>query len=149
MILYCCADLLWATKVKSTADALGIPARPARNLDMLNARLSDCDVRGLIVDLESGPVAVELIRAVRGTAKATTETPRHGEEMAEGGVGGGIERSVPGRNIGRVHQIPIIAFGPHVEVDALRAAATAGATEVMTRGAFGAGLADVLKRIGG
>ena len=61
MVCFCAADLLWATKIKSTADALGISCRPVRNLDMLEARLVDSPVRALIVDLEAGHVAIELI----------------------------------------------------------------------------------------
>ncbi|VAX39899.1 hypothetical protein MNBD_PLANCTO03-2128 [hydrothermal vent metagenome] len=68
MILYLCADLLWATRVKSSAEDLGISARPVRTLEMLEARLADSDVRGLIVDLEAGPVGIELIGRVAGDA---------------------------------------------------------------------------------
>ncbi len=114
MILYCCSDLLWATKVKSTADALGIPCRPARNLEMLAARLSDSPVRALIVDLESGPTAIELIQAVR--QNPPSQPP-----------------------------IRVVAFAPHVEVDAMRSAASAGADSTMTRGAFNSRLPEILK----
>lgn len=65
MILYCCADLLWATRIKSAADALALPCRPARDLAMLQARLGDSDVRALIVDLEA-PAALALIDHLRG-----------------------------------------------------------------------------------
>ncbi len=52
-VLYCCADLVWATKIKSTADSMGVACRPVRNAEMLAARLTDCSVTGLILDLES------------------------------------------------------------------------------------------------
>lgn len=65
MILYAAADLLWATKIKATADALGIPCRPARNPDMLHARLAEGAVRALLVDLDKGPDALELIALAR------------------------------------------------------------------------------------
>jgi hypothetical protein len=120
MILYCCSDLLWATKVKSTADALGIPCRPARNLEMLTARLSDSQVRALIVDLESGPVALDLIRAVRQNPASNAQQP----------------------------PIRVVAFAPHVEVDTMRAAASAGADSTMTRGAFSSRLPEILKDLG-
>jgi hypothetical protein len=64
MVLFCASDLLWATRIKGTADALGIPCRPARTVEMLDARLSDSPVRGIIVDLEAES-GVEVIRAVR------------------------------------------------------------------------------------
>src|SRR5688572_17399647 len=53
MIVYCAADLLWATRIKATADSLAIPCRPARSVDMLKARLADSDVRAVIVDLDA------------------------------------------------------------------------------------------------
>ncbi len=115
MILYCCSDLLWATKVKSTADSLGIPCRPARTLEMLDARLADSQVKALILDLEAGPVTMELLAHIR-KLPATPE-----------------------------RQIRVVAFGPHVEVGALREAAAAGAESVLTRGAFSARLPEILQ----
>lgn len=65
MILYACSDLLWASRVKGTADRLGVPARPVRSVEMLEARLADSEVTALIVDLETGPLGPALIaRAV-------------------------------------------------------------------------------------
>lgn len=118
MILYCCSDLMWATKVKSTADSLGIACRPARNAEMLAARLADSPVKALIVDLESGPVALELIQQMRS--------------------GDGAEA---GKNV------RIIAFAPHVNVDGLQAAKQAGADSVMARGSFAAALPDLLQEL--
>lgn len=68
MILYAAADLLWATRIKATADALGVPCRPARNAEMLRARLADSSVRALIVDLEAeaGLDLIALARAEGG-----------------------------------------------------------------------------------
>jgi hypothetical protein len=65
MIVFCAADLIWATRIKSTADSLGIPCRPVRSREMLEARLGDSPVRALIVDLEAGEVGFELIRMVK------------------------------------------------------------------------------------
>ena len=65
MILYFAADLLWGTRIKSTADALSIPCRPARTPEMLAARLADSDVRALIVDLETGEPGLDLITRLR------------------------------------------------------------------------------------
>lgn len=65
MILYSCSDLLWATRVKATADALGIPSRPVRSVEMLESRLADASPVALLVDLEMGFTGIELIaRAV-------------------------------------------------------------------------------------
>src|SRR5438132_1288212 len=69
VILYCAADLLWATRIKATAESLGIAARPCRDTAMVAARLADSDVRGVIVDLEAG-AAMEVIGALRGGGSA-------------------------------------------------------------------------------
>ncbi len=121
MILYCAADLLWATRIKGTADSLGIPCRPARTPEMLAARLADSDVKGVIVDLEAGEGALAVIRALRAV-------------VAEGAV----ERA-----------IPVVAFGPHVGVEAMEAARQAGADRVMARGAFDRGLVEILRALDG
>ncbi len=70
MVLYAAADLLWATRIKATADALAVPCRPARNADMLRARLADSPVRALIVDLEA-EAGLDLIALARAEAGAT------------------------------------------------------------------------------
>src|SRR4051812_7901338 len=89
MIVFCAADLLWATKIKSTADALGIPCRPVRNLEMLEARLADSPggVKALIVDLEAGEAVLDLIRRARQGPSGGDAKPLH-----------------------------VLAFGPHVAV---------------------------------
>jgi hypothetical protein len=139
MIVYVAADLLWATRIKGTADQLGIPCRPVRSLDMLRARLGEGGVRGVIVDLEAGDLALEVIRAVR-------------LHEARGG-GGGDQGGVPdgGGSGGRGGEgvAAIVAFGPHVEVEAFAAAKAAGADRVLARGAFDRGLVEVLRGLSG
>lgn len=115
MILYCATDLLWATRIRATADALGIPSRPARTLDMLNARLADSGVRALIVDLDNPEAAMPLITRLRG----------------------------PGADA-RDRRIRIVAFGPHVATAELDAARAAGADTVLARGAFDRRLPEIL-----
>jgi len=68
MILFHAADLIWATKIKGTADALGLAARPVRTVEMLEARLADSQVRALVVDLDAPDVALALIRSIRSRA---------------------------------------------------------------------------------
>lgn len=115
MLCYLASDLIWASKIKSTADALGLPCRPVRNLDMLEARLTEGGVKALILDLEAPEMAMEMLARVRAA-----EAP------------GGLER------------VRVLAFGPHVEVARLQQARDAGADEIMTRGAFDANLEEVL-----
>lgn len=63
MILYCTADLIFATRIRSTAEALGVPARPARTVERLRELLKEESVSAIIVDLEAGDVAIDLIDA--------------------------------------------------------------------------------------
>ena len=120
MVLYSAADLVWATRIKSLADDLGVSCRPARNASMLRDRLGDSDVRALLIDLEAPDRAFELLDLLRGSEA------------------GDRERSVK-----------IIAWGPHVAVDLLARARESGADEVLTRGAFSSALPDLLIRLGG
>ena len=117
MIVYCCADLIFATKVSSTCDALGAVSRPARNVEMLQKRLDRVDdgkandaVALLLIDLDMGEPALELLQQARAHNAA----------------------------------LPIITWGPHVAVDLLKAAGEAGASEVMTRGSFTAKLPEII-----
>jgi hypothetical protein len=125
MLLYLAADLLWATKIKSTADALGVACRPVRTMEMLAARLADSPVAGLMIDLEAGPIAMEMIAHVRQLSPSRAGVPGQGPHIA------------------------IVAFGPHVMVDQLRAAKAAGADTVLARGALVRALPEVITRLAG
>jgi hypothetical protein len=120
MILYLAADLIWATKIKGTAEALGIAARPVRSLEMLEARLADSPVAAVVLDLDKPEEALAFIGRLRG-------------EKASAG-----ER-----------QIKVLAWGPHVATDLLAAAKAAGADMVMTRGAFDHKLSEILVSLAG
>ena len=118
MIVYCCADLIFATKVRSTCDALGAVSRPARNAEMLQKRLDQIEdgkpngpVALLLIDLDLGEPALDLIAQARSSDA----------------------------------ELPILAWGPHVAVDLLNAAGQAGASEVMTRGSFTAKLPEIIQ----
>jgi hypothetical protein len=120
MIVYCTQDLIFATKIRSTADAIGIVSRPARNEEMLAARLACLDdgkgnepVTGVLVDLEMGEAGLDLVRQARYHACAPT----------------------------------VVAFGSHVAVDLLAAAESAGAHQVMARSRFSAILPAMLETL--
>lgn len=135
MILYHAADLLWASKIKGTADALGIPCRPVRNAEMLAARLADAPTeqspRGVVAFLaDLDPPATETSLAlIQQLREAMARLPN---SSASSGSAGSVQ---------------IVAFGPHVDTEALRAAKSAGADTVMTRGAFNAKLPELLKQL--
>lgn len=120
MILYLAADLMWSSKIRSTGDELGIPMRPVRSLEMLEARLADSPVRAVVLDLEVPEVAMQMIHRLRG------------------------ERATPAERA-----IRIVAWGAHVEVERLREAEAAGADSVMTRGAFSSRLPMILQTLMG
>ncbi len=114
-ILYLAADLLWASKIKGTADALGVPARPVRTMEMLEARLADCDVKALLLDLDKPEEALAMIARLRGDAASDKDK-----------------------------SIRLVAWGPHVAKDLLQQARTAGADEVLTRGAMDHNMQEIL-----
>jgi hypothetical protein len=121
VVLYFAADLLWATRIKATADALSIPCRPARNLDTLRARMADSDVRGLIVDLDAPEVALSLVAALRGEGDRAALDP--------------------------AKAVRIVAFGPHVESELLEKARQTGADVVLARGVFDRRLQEILREL--
>lgn len=117
MIVYCIHDLIFATKVHSTAEALGVTCRPARDTEALRKRLDRVDdgkandaVSAVVVDLTIGDTALDLV------------------ELAKAHAAGPI----------------VVAFAPHVEVERMDAAGRRGADRVMPRGAFSAQLPDLL-----
>lgn len=121
MILYLAADLLWASKIKGTADALSIPCRPVRTLEMLEARLGESTAenpaRALLLDLDKAEEALAMITRVRS------------EERWRG--------------------VRVVCFGPHVLKELFQQARDAGADEVMPRGSLDARLDEVLLKLEG
>lgn len=85
MILYLAADLLWASKIKGVADALGLPARPVRTLDMLHARLADSPVSALLLDLDKPDEALAMLAAIasRPAPAAKIRTIAFGPHVAK------------------------------------------------------------------
>lgn len=130
MVLYLASDLLWATRIKSCADDLTppVPARPVRTMEMLEARLGDCAVTGVLLDLAHGEEGRE-----GETAFAMLERLKGGVEAPSGAVG----------------KIKVVVFGPHVQAEQLAAAKKAGADVVMARGALAANLPRVLRELEG
>ncbi len=125
MIVYCCTDLIFATKIHSTAESLGVVCRPARDEAALRARLDRVDdgkandaVEAVMIDLTMGEVALELIGLAKGHDAGAGASPGAGAK--------------------------VIAFAPHVEVGMLKAAEELGADQVMPRGAFAAQLPQLL-----
>lgn len=118
MILFICADLLWATRIKSTAESVGVAARPVRTLEMLEARLADSPVHALVVDLEAGDAGIGLIERLRGDGASDAE-----------------------------RAITVLAFGPHVMTELFERARAAGADRAVARGGFSAQLPQILKAL--
>lgn len=144
MIVFYASDLTWGVKIKSTAETLGVPARPVRSIDMLEARLADSPVVAFIADLAAPEVALALIERVDDENRRRSENPAPGTAAPAAPADPDREGAAP-----RTRQIRILAFGPHVEVDALQRARDLGAHEVMPRGAFSHNLPDILVRLNG
>ena len=122
MIVYCCRDLIFSTKIHSTAEAMGVACRPTRDLAALDDRLNQVNdgklneaVTGILIDLEMGNEGLELLERVK------THTPT----------------------------IPVVAFGPHTATTMLQQAHNHGADFVMPRSQFTANLPSILERFGG
>ncbi|MCC6952340.1 MAG: hypothetical protein IT433_12965 [Phycisphaerales bacterium] len=117
MILYLATDLIWASKIKATANALGLSARPVRTLEMLEARLADADPVAMLLDLDAADLALAMLARVRDPALPTAR------------------------------RLKVLAWGPHVATDLLQKARDLGADEVLTRGAFDHAMDDILPRL--
>ncbi len=137
LILYNAADLMWASKIKATAESLGLAARPVRTLDMLEARLTDPNPPhpvALLVDLDSPPeLALSLIDRAREFNTSHTATSP--------------DANPPHLTPNTSRRLRILAWGPHVAKDLLDAAKSHGADEVMTRGSLNHNLDQVLVRL--
>jgi len=118
MILYLAADLIWASKIKGCADALGLACRPVRTIQMLDARLADSNPVAVLLDLTATEMALEMLDHLRGP-----------------------------ENSHRHRSVRIVAFGPHVEKSLFQQAREAGADEVLTRGALDHDMDEVLLRL--
>jgi DNA-binding response OmpR family regulator len=71
--LLICPDLIFSTKIFSTAKALNVPVTAVRTLDALREKLATGQFTRLIVDLNAtGVDAVEAVRVAR-----TTSAPPH------------------------------------------------------------------------
>lgn len=120
MLVYACADLIFATKISSTANELGLTNRPARDAEKLQARLDRIDdgkaneaVTAFMVDLDLGDQAIQLIQQAKQYDAGLT----------------------------------VIAFGSHVETHILHAAKQAGGDFVMPRSQFTANLPNLIGMI--
>ena len=107
MLVYACNDLLFASKIQAATRAAGVVSRPARSGEMLTARLDRVDDGKANATVAAVWVDLEREDALDLVALAA----------------------------GHAARPRVLAFGPHVEVERLRAAADAGA-EVLTRGRF-------------
>ncbi|MEM0913956.1 MAG: hypothetical protein AAGK09_05025 [Planctomycetota bacterium] len=122
MLVYRCADLMFSTRVRAAADDAGLVARPVRSVEMLRKRLER------VQDGKANDAVTSMIVEVDGEAVV--------DELIAAA---------------RAHDptLRIVAFGPHVAVEALQAAGQAGADPVLTRGSFHNGLPGLMERLRG
>jgi hypothetical protein len=112
--LLLCRDLIFTTKVKGTAEALGYRILVASDQSLAVSLIEKWNPRVVLVDLTAGDVAAPV--ALRAYLKLA------GPDAW------------------------FVAFGPHVEADALVVAKAAGCQVVMPRSKFSAELPDLLRR---
>jgi len=116
MIAYFCSDLLWSSRVTGTARGCGIETAPARTAQDLSLSEPDCQLSGLLVELDGSSRPIELIATVRKDENdSRLDSP-----------------------------LRIVAFGPHVDEEMLSRATEAGADQVLTRGTVAKRLAEIL-----
>jgi CheY-like chemotaxis protein len=128
-----CTDLIFSTKILSTAASLGVQARPVRSLQMLSEVLHSGDVQTVLIDLDADGVdAVEAIQRC-GSEAAAAAAMSNRSANADGA------RPTPPR---------IIAFVSHIRADLAAAARRAGADEVLARSAFVSRLPGILAGAG-
>jgi len=122
-------DLIFGTKIKSTADEIGVPVAIVRSVQAVEAAVS-AGLHFAIIDLNADGVdPVEVIRRCKTAGPGQDEQLTAGPEHAS---------SAP----------MVIAFGSHVEKALLRAAEQAGADLVLPRSRFTHELPDLLAQYG-
>ena len=114
MILVFIRDLIFQTKIQSTAQALGMRAVCVRSIQDWERELEEMAPTLLIIDLNAGPDALEVIRAASTRAPEGRPAPR------------------------------VIAFASHVDTEVMAQAKAAGAHEVMPRSRFSSSLPTIL-----
>ncbi|MFM9995430.1 MAG: hypothetical protein ACKVU4_06465 [Phycisphaerales bacterium] len=101
----------------------------------------------MIVDLDAGDAAIDLIRSARDIERAAGPAAA----ADRGRSAGAPSNAVGGANPGPPPPIPprffILAFGPHVAVELFARAKEAGADETLARGAFDRRLPDILRAL--
>ncbi|HEY8485161.1 MAG TPA: hypothetical protein VIL13_11150 [Longimicrobiales bacterium] len=111
-------DLIFASRIRGTAQAAGVQATTVRSAAELLQRAGELQPRLILVDLDARaadpPAVIARLR----------EDPQ-------------------------TRDIPIVAFGSHVQREAIEAARAAGADRVLARSAFVRELPFLLRRLDG
>lgn len=122
-------DLIFATKIKSTADEVGIPLSIVQSPEALEAAAA-AGLNFAIIDLNAE--GIDPIRAIRRCKDASVQ---HVDQTA----------TSPDETSARPM---VIAFGAHVQKDLIQAAEQAGADLVLPRSRFSAELPDLFAQYG-
>jgi hypothetical protein len=119
-IILLCRDLIFATKIQGTAQALGIRVKTVSNVSAATESLTERD--------PAHPPTLVLV----DLGEATWNSP---ENLSK------IRAAV------RPNQAVLCGFGPHVDTASLAAAAKAGFNQVLPRSQFSATLPVLLRKL--
>jgi DNA-binding NarL/FixJ family response regulator len=122
MVFYCCTDLIFSTKIRSTAESLGVASKAVRS-DVDFTALDDDGGDTDAPDRQTSPAAVMVDLELGEDALALIRHARQARPEAQ-----------------------VIGFGSHVAKDVLEAAKEAGAHQVLPRSAFTEQLPDLLRQ---
>ncbi len=71
MILYACDDLIWASRIRAAAEAVGLRALRVRDPDALASHLENPGLRGILVDLADMQTARPLLTRLHADDRHT------------------------------------------------------------------------------
>ncbi len=146
MIIYCTQDLIFATKIASTAETLNVPARPARDLNKLRDRLNRVDdgsnkpndpVTRVFIDMEMADTALAMIETIITWRPPTNCPPNNCPPNNHPTTNRPTMNNADTTDSNTGDTRPtVVAFGSHVAAELLRRARAAGADHVMPRSQF-------------
>ncbi|MDX1682105.1 MAG: hypothetical protein R3336_03195 [Phycisphaeraceae bacterium] len=96
MILYACPDLLFATRIRATAEANAVPSLPAANPDQLAAALNDHDQpEALLIDLDVEQATAMITTAADASLTVIAFGPHVAKDRLAAAQDAGADEALP------------------------------------------------------